>query len=94
MLKIQADQAAELSAWKAKVDKYRQLGIEGAPPGKPGNCVTRMWAKTGWAPLKKDSELWEQVLRTIGQRNQKLTNEVPQVCHTIAYHYHNKQQQN
>ena len=68
-----------------KVVKYNELGIEGVPPGKPGNCVTRMWAKTGWAPLKKDSELWDQVLRTIGQRNQQFENEVPQVWCMHAY---------
>lgn len=82
MMKIQTDQAAELSAWEAKVLKYKELGIEGLPPGKPGNCVTRMWAKTGWCPLRKDSELWEQVLSTVGERNKPLTAEAPQVCRT------------
>ena len=43
------------------------------PPlvGKPGNVITRAWERTGWWPLKKDSENWNKVINSVGQRFQK-----------------------
>ena len=36
------------------------------PKGKPGNVITRMYARTGWWPLIKDSEQWEKAIDTLG----------------------------
>ena len=36
------------------------------PRGKEGNCITRMYKKTGWWSLKKNSVLWQQAIETLG----------------------------
>ena len=36
------------------------------PRCKEGNVITRMYRRTGWWPLKKDSELWCQAINTLG----------------------------
>ena len=45
------------------------------PPlvGKPGNCVTRAWERTGWWPLKRESSNWQAVIPTLGSRYEKKT---------------------
>lgn len=88
---IIVEQAAELAAWKAKVAACQKLGDTNPPKGKPGNCITRMWAKTGWCPLKKNSENWENVMATLGQREESTGDiadgESPIQCRTGRYVY-------
>ena len=42
------------------------VGSKEKPSGKPGNCVTRMWARTGWWTLKRESETWEKAIKQFG----------------------------
>ena len=55
--------AGDLAAWKAKC---KVLGSTDIPKGKPGNHVTRMYEKTGWWPLKRDSVLWTKAIAQFG----------------------------
>ena len=75
-------QAAELATWKAKVAQMAALGETQLPRGKPGNGITRAWAKTGWCPLLKNSKNWEKVLSTIGQCEEAVDGERPIKCRT------------
>lgn len=54
--------AAELAAWKAKMTAWKSAGSveELKPTGKKGNIVTRMYERTGWWPLQRDSESWNK----------------------------------
>ena len=79
---IIVNQAAELAAWQAKLDAVAALGDKELPKGKPGNCITRMWARTGWCPLKKDCENWQKVLATIGKNVHDEEGERPQQLRT------------
>ena len=79
---IITSQAAELATWKAKVAMMTELGETQLPNGKHGNGITRAWKKTGWCPLLKDSENWQKVLATIGQREEAVDGERPIKCRT------------
>ena len=60
--------AADLASWRAKSEAWKAAGSveELKPKGKSGNVVTRMYERTGWWPLKKDSELWNKAIDTFG----------------------------
>ena len=62
--------AADLSKWQAKTKAWATCGSPVAlkPKGRPGNKVTRMYAKTGWWPLVRKSELWTKAIDTLGVR--------------------------
>ena len=66
--KLQIDLAAELKTWTAKFEAWQASGSIPSlrPRGKEGNCITRMYKKTGWWPLKKNSVLWQQAIETLG----------------------------
>ena len=57
---VRIDLAAELAKYEAKQKAWVKCGSPVAlkPKGKPGNVVTRMYLRTGWWPLKKNSILW------------------------------------
>jgi len=54
--------ASELAAWNAKCKVLADAGSTAKPSGKAGNVVPRMWAKTGWWPLKRKSETWKKAI--------------------------------
>ena len=62
------DLAAELARYKAKQAAWIKCGSPEAlkPKGKPGNVITRMYLRTGWWPLQKNSVLWQQSIDTLG----------------------------
>ena len=64
--------AANLAAWQAKKKAWEECcrtQDEVEPlTGKPGNVITRAWARCGWHPLKRESDNWKKVLPTLGQR--------------------------
>jgi hypothetical protein len=67
--------ATNLSAWQAKKKAWEECCAEKPESltplqGKPGNVITRAWARCGWHPLKCRSENWEKVLGTLGARYQ------------------------
>ncbi len=49
----------------------KDLGSADKPKGKPGNCVTRMYARTGWWPLRRKSELWTKAIAQFGSASQQ-----------------------
>ena len=38
------------------------MGSKEVPAGKSGNAITRMYARTGWWPLKRESETWQRAI--------------------------------
>ena len=58
--KCEMDLASELNKLRAAYKAWEQAGSIPSlkPKGKKGNIITRMYARTGWWPLCKDSELW------------------------------------
>ena len=60
--------ATDLATSKAKMTAWVEAGSppQLKPKGKCGNAITRMYAKTGWWPLKCNSILWEQAIDTLG----------------------------
>ena len=52
---------SDLASWNTKKKVLADAGL-GDPKGKPGNCVTRMWERTGWWPLKLDSSNWRKAI--------------------------------
>lgn len=61
--------ASDLAAWTAKVKVLQALGADSElcqPKGKPGNCVTRQYERTGWWPLQRESTLWEKAILQFG----------------------------
>ena len=58
--------AGDLASWNAKVKVLRAEGITTMPKGKPVNTITRMYARTGWWPLKRESESWEKAIDQFG----------------------------
>ena len=65
IMQVQLRLAGDLASWNAKKKVFADAGIEGIegePKGKQGNCVTRMYCRTGWWPLRRDSELWSKVI--------------------------------
>ena len=58
--------AGDLAAWTAKCKLLEEASVDSdvvpLPKGKPGNMVTRMYARTGWWPIKKNSENWDKVI--------------------------------
>lgn len=54
--------AGDLASWEAKCKVMRDLGVDTLPKGKRGNCITRMWARTGWWPLVRESENWSKAI--------------------------------
>lgn len=64
---LQTRLAVELATFNAKFEAWKEHGSKASlrPKGKSGNIVTRSYAKTGWWPLKKDSELWQQAISTL-----------------------------
>ena len=65
---VRIDLAAELARYKAKQEAWIACGSPAAlkPKGKTGNVVTRMYLRTGWWPLQKNSVLWEKSINTLG----------------------------
>ena len=65
---IEIKLAAELARWEAAFSAWEKNGSlsELKPRGKPGNVVTRMYKRTGWWPLQKDSVLWQKAIDTLG----------------------------
>ena len=57
---------SDLASWNAKVQVMADAGCTGKPKGKQGNCVTRMYDRTGWWPLKCKSELWQKAIKQFG----------------------------
>ena len=76
---MQIDLKAELARWQAGYEAWLQEGSIPScrPKRKEGNAITRMYKKTGWWPLVKDSELWQKAISTLGPlcapANHKLT---------------------
>ena len=67
--------AANLAAWQAKKKAWEKCCAEQPDSltplqGKPGNVITRAWARCGWHPLQCRSENWQKVLGTLGTRYQ------------------------
>ena len=66
--------ASDLASWDAKCKVLQQLGRDDKPTGKSGNCVTRMYARTGWWPLVRESENWEKAIGQFSIGNGKQAN--------------------
>ena len=62
MMEVNMRLASDLASWKAKCQVLKDAGSSDKPKGKPGNHVTRMYARTGWWPLKRKSENWEKAI--------------------------------
>ena len=58
--------AGDLASWKAKCKVLKDAGSTDLPKGKPGNHITRMYERTGWWPLKRESELWTKAIDQFG----------------------------
>ena len=58
--------AGDLAAWKAKCRLLEEASVDkdvvALPKGKPGNVVTRMYERTGWWPIKKNSANWQKAI--------------------------------
>jgi len=72
MTQVQLKLHGDLASWNARCKVLRDLGSKEKPKGKPGNCITRMYAKTGWWPLKCKSELWEKAINQFGIKPQRV----------------------
>ena len=57
---------SELAAWKAKCKVLKDAGSTELPKGKAGNVIARMYARTGWWPLKRTSPNWEKAISQFG----------------------------
>ena len=58
--------SSNLAAWTAKCKVLEAAGSKDKPKGKPGNVITRMYARTGWWPLKRESPNWEKAISQFG----------------------------
>ena len=60
--------AAELASFNARFFEWKKNGARPClkPTGRQGNVITRMYAKTGWWPLQKNSVLWTEAINTLG----------------------------
>ena len=74
--------AGDLASWNAKVKVLRDEGIETMPKGKSGNTITRMYARTGWWPLKRESESWTKAIDQFGVHDD--TTSSPNVSNSTA----------
>ena len=65
---LEYELAVNLEKWKAKFKAWKQCDSPEVlkPKGKADNVITRMYERTGWWPLKKDSELWQKSIDTLG----------------------------
>ena len=67
-MSMQFELTAELAKWRAinKVGQETGSPVQLKPQGKDGNKITRMYERTGWWPLKRDSEEWQKAINTLG----------------------------
>ena len=67
-MEVQIEMAAELARWQAMFRAWEAAGsVECLKPSrKAGNTITRMYERTGWWPLNKDSVLWQEAINTMG----------------------------
>ena len=65
---MEIDLAAELQNFTTRFEAWKKAGALPSlrPKCKQGNCITRSYEKTGWWPLKKNSELWQKAIETLG----------------------------
>ena len=63
---VQIQLASDLASWTAKCKVLEEAGSNDKPKGKPGNVITRMYARTGWWPLKRESPNWEKEISQFG----------------------------
>ena len=74
VIRMKGRLASELAAWTAKKESWIRACEDArdltCPPlqGKPGNVVTRAWARCGWFPLKRLSDNWKRVIPSLGSR--------------------------
>ena len=69
IVEVQIELAAELAKFNAMFKAWEKAGS--VPALKPtrvksGNCITRMYERTGWWPLQKNSSLWQQAINSMG----------------------------
>ena len=68
VMSMQFELTADLAKWRAVHEAWQQAGSppQLKPKGKAGNKITRMYERTGWWPLKRDSEEWRKAINTLG----------------------------
>ena len=76
---VQIRLASDLAAWNAKCKVLKDVGSVDKPKGKSGNCITRMYARTGWWPLRRESELWNKAIAQFGSTTRQQQHNVSHV---------------